>query len=214
MALNYVCSLNYICNLNYVRNLNYVYNLQTQPPRHPHLNRRHLGQGWRNWGPCGRCMAGGAAGKVGMPPPTTSTTLQSIPTYRFSMLLPLHLHSSVVPLAGAPLLPLPPKKVEGGGERGGSAAPSSDDNNNRQGVVWSIRIWAWAQCRKKGLQYSVRRELEMLNLSLLSPGYSRRTNLEDRMVYVLEPVFSLPPLPPYTILLIEDVIDELLLGML
>lgn len=29
----------------------------------------------------------------------------------------------------------------------------------------------------------------MLNLSLLSPGYSRRTNLEDRMVYVLEPVF-------------------------
>lgn len=55
----------------------------------------------------------------------------------------------------------------------------------------------------------------MLNLSLLSPGYSRRTNLEDRMVYVLEPVFSLPPpLPPYTILLIEDVIDELLLGML
>lgn len=118
MALNYVCSLNYICNLNYVRNLNYVYNLQTQPPRHPHLNRRHLGQGWRNWGPCGRCMAGGAAGRVGMPPPTTSTTLQSIPTYRFSMLLPLHLHSSVVPLAGAPLLPLPPKKVEGGGGEG------------------------------------------------------------------------------------------------
>lgn len=68
--------------------------------------------------------------------------------------------------------------------------------------------------QKKRLQYGVRRELEMLNLSLLSPGYSRRTNLEDRMVYVLEPVFSLPPLPPYTILLIEDVIDELLLGML